>query len=531
MPAATTWRGEIELTGIQLNTREMLAFRSTLAGTMPDNPLQAGLGARLEIVGSESVVEVIGTMIYMPHTADQIRTPVSFTKDPTQPRWLADGALGGAALGFPPGLDYDIAKPFELEVLMIYRGGRQTRRYGFWVGNGEHYWCSPCNEREPFAALYKNCCYNGAGFRFSGTEAGGNLFGIFGEWDVFFTPAQYPWAVGLGGAGGQMLTLVCQPSRELRNPYIPDSISGANIGNPDDPFVTPSVPSVARNLPYDHLDLYRLDPAIDGTFDEAFQHAGDITPPDDPAGTAPTVPITWDTLSAAGFPAPTRPTSRRTQRIRSQLTVQWSGVGTTPEEASLSLVPQPALQISLNGFDPGENVYLIASCLRSTWAGPVLAPAAAPLGVTQPWTPVSLIEPRTSNNGIVPVGAITNNELVMALASSSGAPAVGARFITGGLGWNSNAVGGFAFLGAATGFSFQVPIDLTYLQNALAAYGAVANWSEGVIYLYVQAIVCPPGTAPITASQFGPGTPGGTWGVVWPHGAHLTTVDAVRVRA
>ncbi len=523
--SSSTFRAEIVVDGRPVGRRAPLALGALLAGTHPLNPIQAGIGMTVTVSVGGAAASVFGRLIYMLDGTELSSQRLSFTQvSGSSSAWSLEGAAGGPNLGFPAGIDYDEPKPFEIEITVLYRGGEDTKRYGFWVGSSRHQLGETCRTREGFYALFKNCCLNGVGFR-SNTP-----LMPYGDFDSYFDPDDYPWATGLS-LGGESITRICAPERELLNPYIPDSISGDSGDHVDNPFVTPSRPLILPRTPYVMLSgAERLVEQFDGSAAECEIVATSATIPNDDTDTAFTVPPGYDRLSPAWLPAPVRPSASRTNRLRAFIGAQWVN-GTSPVEASASLTPTATLRIALSGFDPGERVYLFVSTVRPQFIGPGITVLSAPLGVNSTWPTAAIDEPRLLAGSGGPASGI--GSLLMGLGIVTGgaaSPFLAPRAITGGATWAIGALGGVANLGSQTGLTVVLPADWTYLAGALALYGAQAMLPDSVMPLYVQGVVVRPTNAP-TPTTAGGGTGLGNFGVDWPHSSFLTNVAMVRVAA
>ena len=523
MGAATTFRAEVPGDGRALNQRQALTF-SGGAGSTPQNPLQAGLGVTFVVTaaGATAFASVTGRVIYMAGAGEQPGPTFQFIAVPSELRQYAyEGALGGPRLGFPTGLDYDIPKPFELEVSVLYRGGARIFRFAFWVGNGEHARVEECATREGFGAFFKNCCFNGQGFRAAGNQ---QLY-PYGEFDALFEPPDSPWGFGLGAAAN-VIDLACNIDA-LENPYLPDSITGESDGLVDNPFVNPSAPLVVQSSPYDLLAPVERITVGDDNYSaaELGVNAGRALPPRDAANVAFATPPGLDRLSPARHPAPLRSASRRTGRVRGYLVARWIG---TPLQYEASLAAAPALQLTLTGMDSGEIVYIFASTVRPEFTGITPPTVAAPLGVTPNWPVAAISEPRlvagTGGPGsiaqlLMDIGIVTGGS-----ASTFLAP----RALTGGATWATASIGGYALVGPSGQTTFTIPIDPTYLGGALTLHALNASLPDAVMPVYIQGVVIRPGTAPSPTSG---GTGLGNFAVDWPASAWLTTVAVVRLRA
>lgn len=523
--AGTTYRGEIERDGRLVNARAVLPLNTTLSGTNPRNPIQLGLGMTFTVVGNAQVASVTGTLRHLANDAEEEGRSITFSKSASAFIWTAEGAAGGSALGFPQSLDYDTPQPFEMEISVVYRGGRQSRRYGFWVGNGEVSGCANCYTRESFSAVLQNCCFNQRGFRANGEtipssgSPGPDLL-EFGEYDAFFDPTLYPgWAVGLSISG---LDTVCSPDRDLLNPYLPDSVTGESNGNADDPFSVPSSPLVDRTRT-EQLDVFQLRERLDDTAGGTGVINGDINPGADAQGNPYMDPPGFNRSAPFYIGPGPKPLVRGTSLIeRAKVEALWDDGST---EASLAATS--AIRLTLTGFQNGDSVFLFASSDLATFAGPLPFPGnpnppvvAAPLGVTSTAPKPHLIEPRmtlgASGTGMV------NHYLNLGLA-----PTI--YTITAGLTWGTTSIGArYVLLPSdfVTPVVITVPVDQTVLGAILTAIAAVQHAPEGAGVLFLQGIVCRPGTQPV------PDTTGvSTFNALWPHDAFLTNIVALRFRA
>ena len=529
---ATTYRAEIERDGTSLNRRQVVPMAQTLAGTNPRNPLQAGLGGTFVVTGNSLVTTVIGTMTYMPDTAQAQSKSITFAKDANAFRWTAEGAIGGSNLGFPEDLDYDTPQPFEFTIKVVFRGGSQTRAYGFWVANGEISGCDTCYTRDSFSAVLQNCCYNQRGFRAndlivpSTGGSGPGLFGEFGEWDAFFSPADYPtWAIGLGNSGSPPLENICRPNRDLLNPYLPDSITGEDNDRLDNPFIGRVVTPTTRTRT-EQLDVFQLLEPIDGTAGETGLTVGDINPGADTLGNPYMDPPGFHRSSPLLIGPGPRPTSYGNNQVtRALVALQWTN-GLSTIEASIGATTTPSISATLSGFDNGDDLYLFASVAPATFAGPVpngVNPPLVfpPLGITTAFVPPQhLIEPRVTNG--VSGSGIVNHYHNFGLAGTVVA-------ISGGTTWNTAAIGAQYQLTPATfatSVTVDIPIDQTFLGAALTSLVAQSNAPDGIVTLFLQGIVCRPGTQPITDT-----TATSTFNVMWPADSFLTNLAALRFRA
>lgn len=546
MSTPTTFRGELRNGAKALNRRQVLLLIGTDAGTSPQNPVQAGLGITLEIRTGKQTSSITARMIYMGDANETRRPAVTFTQVSTG-RWQAEGAAGGSNLGFLPNLDYAIAQPFELEVTVVYPGGRDTQRYGLWVGSGHHARQEDCHERDHFNVRLLKCCYNGQGFRTSENQAFYDSFvgGPRSEWDVIFDPGEEPvgsgWAFGVPNSEVERICDTWDNSRV----YVPDAISGLSTGRVDNPFVNPTEdPPAPRADEYDMLPSQgRLDPVINRTAaDIPWEASGPTQRPAPPWWPDPPVAVytAWpdtdrvlkpmlDSVPAA------RPSSRTTGRLRGELNVRWItqnhpySLGLPYEETIEVLLPTfspseepatpPHLRFSLTGMDAGETVYLWCSAAYHGRLGPS-GEVAHPIDVFQ------IGFTRLTNGG----GPGSNFNLQTALTGTfsfggGGSPQfpLFPRAITGLNQWGLTRPGGIATIGSSGALTFDLPADVDYM-TSVANFSKTTEDPSGGMTITFQGVVCRPNTGPRPTLSSDP------WGVDWPHSSYLTTISRIRIR-
>lgn len=543
MAGPTTYRSEIDIAPVALNRGAFLSFPSSLAGTSPYNPAQVGMGLTFTIQGGASVAAVTARMVYLLDDTRQTAGVVSLTKLATQEQtWQAKGVVGGESLGFPTCFDYDVPKPFELELTILYRGGTETRTYTIWVANSEHAGCSPCFVRTPFQMRLRNCCFNGQPFR---TDI--SLFGIYGPYDVYFDPNGYGWALGSSALFGGAIEMACAGA-ELRNPYIPDAISGvvSDPPQPIDPFVPRQAAVVTVDKPYDLLGAAeRLRPFVENSAAGlGIQVSKSASPPDDLYGNAylsiagggtgtRTLPVA---LYSAADPLDTR---EATPRRRGRLQAFWQAATNPVGEPHLDIQSDgldvvqnpPSIQITLSGLDPGETAYLFAAVAHPNFSGEIDPGTTNPENVdpgiiSDPLELERRIPPLTPNGA---AGAVVS-PLVTGLGGVNSPlnPLYTPRAITGTPTWNqtTQGLGGIARVGAATSVTFLLIADMAYARVATTKIspGAGGPENEHILgTLILQAVICRPSTSPYFSS-------GAAFGVAFPQSAFLTNKAVLTFR-
>ena len=144
-----------------------------------------------------------------------------------------------------------------------------------------------------------------------------------------------------------------------------------------------------------------------------------------------------------------------------------------------------------------------------------------PLGITTTFVPPQhLIETRVTN-GVSGTGMV-NHYHNFGLAGTVVA-------VSGGTLWNTAAIGAQYQLTPATletQVTVSIPIDTAFLNAQLTALSAQSNAPDGIVTLFLQGIVCRPGTQPIADT-----TGVSTFNVMWPADSFLTNIAALRFRA
>lgn len=541
MAGPTTYRSELDIAPVGLNRGAFLAFPSSLAGTSPQNPIQVGMAMSFTIQGGSSVATVSARMVYLLDETRQTYGTVALTKEATQEQtWTAKGVVGGESLGFPTCFDYDIPKPFELEVTVIYRGGTEIRTYTIWVANSEHRGCSPCFERTPFQMRLRNCCFNGQPYRTDLT-----VFGIFGPWDFYFTSDEFSWAFGSSAAFGGAIEMICSGD-QLVNPYIPDSISGtiSDPPRPVDPFIYRQATPASVAVPYDLLGApERLREFVATTAAGLdIQVVPTVAPPDDLYGNA-YVSIASSgtgtrTLPPARYPAPNPPDTREAiPRRRARLQAFWQAASLSGPHLDINtdggdvIQNPPSIRITLSGLDPGETFYLFAAVAHPNYTGEIDAATGIPLNV-DPGIPSDPVELERAIFPSVPNGAqgATVSPLILNIGgvNSPFPPLYEPRAITGTPTWNTlaNGLGGTGRAGSGTSASFLVIADMAYarlgaLKVSPGSGGPEVDSALGT--LIIQAVVCRPATSPYYSAS-------APFGVAFPQNAFASNIAVLTFR-
>lgn len=165
MASPTTLRGELLRERRTFNDRFFLTLGESTAGMSPYNPIQLGLGVTLRVQTNNHVNNVRMTLKRVTDGDDEPAGVVTVAKF-SDTEWRAEGAIGGARLGFPqPAPDYHIPHCFELKLIIRNRGRTVERTYNFWVGEGPVGTIVSCHTREMIGARPIVCCFDGLSFR------------------------------------------------------------------------------------------------------------------------------------------------------------------------------------------------------------------------------------------------------------------------------------------------------------------------------------------------------------------------------
>lgn len=231
MASPTTLRGELLRERQTFNDRFFLVLGDSNAGMSPYNPIHLGIGVTLRVQTNGCVNDVRMTLKRVTDGPSETPGTITVTKV-SDTEWRAEGAIGGAKLGFPqPAPDYHTPQCFELTMLARNLGRTVERVYNFWVAEGPAGTIVDCIDREMIGVKPLVCCFDGLSFR-------DPLFAWPDEFAAFFAN-NFPPVMSCIEDEGENL-----PPDPLQGVYVvglPEPLFGAPA--PDNPWARGAEPS------------------------------------------------------------------------------------------------------------------------------------------------------------------------------------------------------------------------------------------------------------------------------------------------
>lgn len=240
MASPTTMRGELLRERKTFNDKFFLTLGSSTAGMSPYNPIQLGLGVTLRVNTNNHANGVRMTLKRVTDGDSETPKTITVTKV-SDTEWRAEGAIGGALLGFPqPAPDYHTPQCFELTMTVRNRGKSISRIYNFWVGEGPVGTIVECIDREMVGAKPLVCCFDGLSFR-------DPLFGWGDEFAEFFARNFDPAMDCIETEGEALLP---DPALGVYTVGLPEPLFGDVA--PDNPWARGAEPSpTGLDFPYE----------------------------------------------------------------------------------------------------------------------------------------------------------------------------------------------------------------------------------------------------------------------------------------